>query len=60
MSAEDTRQKLLNLALAVRRDEGLRTVLSTSEQLAVALLLNRHDWLDEMQFTMIGAIDRRG
>ena len=60
MSVENTRQKFLSLALAVRRDEALRTILSTSEMAAVALLLNRADWLDEMQMSLLGAIDRIG
>ena len=60
MTVEETRQKLIRLAFMVHRDEGLRTTLSTSEHLAVALLLNRADWLDEMQITLLGAIDRVG
>lgn len=35
-------------------------VLSTGEQLAAALVLNRADWLAEMGYTMPEAIDRIG
>ena len=35
-------------------------VLSTSEKLAAALILNRHDWLVEMDYTMVEAIARIG
>jgi hypothetical protein len=58
MNANETRQHLLRLALSIKRDEGMRGLLSTAEHLAVALLLNRHDWLDEMSFTMAEAFDR--
>jgi hypothetical protein len=34
--------------------------LSTGEQLAAALVLNRADWLAEMGYTMPEAIDRIG
>jgi len=35
-------------------------VLSTSEQLAAALVLNRADWLAEMRYTLAEAIERVG
>lgn len=35
-------------------------VLSTGEKLAVALVLNRPDWLAEMNYTLAEAIDRVG
>lgn len=35
-------------------------VLSTGEQLAAALVLNRADWLAEMGYTMAEAVDRIG
>jgi hypothetical protein len=35
-------------------------VQSTGEKVAVALVLNRADWLAEMQYTLAGAIDRSG
>ena len=60
MAAVETRARLLSLALMVRRDDGLREVCSTAERLAVSLLLNRHEWLDELGYTTIGAIDRLG
>jgi hypothetical protein len=60
MAAVETRDTYLRLALSVRRDNDMRKVMSTGEALAVALLLNRHDWLSEMGFTMVGAFDRLG
>jgi hypothetical protein len=36
------------------------TVQSTGERVAVALVLNRSDWLAEMQYTLAEAIDRSG
>jgi hypothetical protein len=35
-------------------------VQSTGEKVAVALVLNRADWLNEMEFTLAEAIDRSG
>lgn len=35
-------------------------VLSTSEKLATALVLNRQDWLREMDYTIAEAIERVG
>ena len=35
-------------------------VLSTGEKLAVAFVLNRPDWLAEMNYTLVEAIDRIG
>lgn len=35
-------------------------VLSTGEALAAALVLNRSDWLDEMNYTIVEAIERVG
>jgi len=36
------------------------TVQSTGEKVAVALLLNRADWLAEIDYTIAEAIDRSG
>jgi hypothetical protein len=36
------------------------TVQSTGEKLAVALVLNHADWLEEMKYTIAEAIDRSG
>jgi hypothetical protein len=35
-------------------------VQSTGEKVAVALALNRADWLDEIQYTIAEAIERSG
>lgn len=35
-------------------------VQSTGEKLAVTLVLNRADWLEEMQYTIAEAIERSG
>jgi hypothetical protein len=36
------------------------SVMSTGEKVAVALALNRADWLAEMDYTLADAIDRTG
>ncbi len=36
------------------------SVMSTGEKVAVALALNRADWLAEMQYTLAEAINRTG
>lgn len=36
------------------------SVQSTGEKVAVALVLNRADWLTEMDYTIVEAIDRAG
>lgn len=36
------------------------SAMSTGEQAAVALVLNRHDWVNRMGFTMVQAIERAG
>jgi len=52
----------LNDILIKSRDaaKGGFDVLSTGEKLAAALVLNRPDWLRDMDYTMAEAIDRVG
>ncbi len=40
--------------------DGAWSVQSTGEKLAVALVLNRFDWLQKMDYTMAEALDRVG
>ena len=40
--------------------DGHFNVLSTGEKLAAALVLNRPDWLAEMDYTIVEAIERVG
>lgn len=51
---------LLSFANRVKQNEDERHVLSTSEGLAVALILNRADWLAEAKYTIPEAVDRVG
>jgi hypothetical protein len=54
-------QHLLNKARDAKRgghDAG--SVQSTGEKVAVALVLNRADWLAEYQYTIAEAIERAG
>jgi hypothetical protein len=51
---------LVSLVRRVQQDESELGVLSTSEQLAVAIILNRPDWLAEWRYTLAQAIDRIG
>jgi hypothetical protein len=45
---------------AKRGEHDAWTVQSTGEKVAVALVLNRADWLEEIQYTIAEAIDRSG
>jgi hypothetical protein len=47
-------------AAASADGEDAWSVMSTGERLAVALVLNRHDWLTRMNYTMADAIGRVG
>lgn len=54
-------QQLLNKARdAMRGGHDAWAVQSTGEKVAVALLLNRADWLAEYQYTIAEAIERAG
>ncbi len=54
-------QHLLNKARDAKRGgQDAWAVQSTGEKVAVALVLNRADWLTEYQYTMAEAIDRAG
>lgn len=46
-----------NVALFAKR-RGNTGLLSTGEALTAALVLNRHDWLNEMDYTIAQALDR--
>lgn len=51
---------LLGKCREARDAIGFPGQLSTEERLAAALVLNRHDWLAEEQYTLVEAIDRIG
>jgi hypothetical protein len=54
-------QHLLNKARDAKRGgHGAWSVQSTGEKVAVALVLNRADWLAEYQYTIPEAIERAG
>ena len=50
-------QRTIEVARAAARMGGPGP-LSTGEALTAALVLNRHDWLDEMDYTIAEALDR--
>jgi hypothetical protein len=57
----DHHQHLLHKARDAKRGgHGAWTVQSTGERVAVALVLNRADWLAEMSYTLAEAIERSG
>jgi len=57
----DRYQHLLQKARDAKRGgHGAWTVQSTGERVAVALVLNRADWLAEMSYTIAEAIERSG
>lgn len=49
--------RVIQVALYAQR-RGDTGALSTGESLTAALVLNRHDWLNEMGYTMAQALDR--
>ncbi len=49
--------RVINVALFAKR-RGDTGPLSTGEALTAALVLNRHDWLKEMDYTIAQALDR--
>jgi len=57
----DRHQQLLRKARDAKRGgHGAWTVQSTGERVAVALVLNRADWLAEMDYSIGEAIERSG
>jgi hypothetical protein len=60
MTEDEIASRILRLAVLVEKDETSRAVLSTNERIAVALILDRKDWLIQMSWTILGAIDRLG
>lgn len=51
------RDRIIAVALAAKR-RGEPGSLSTGEALTAALVLNRHDWLAELDYTIAQALDR--
>jgi hypothetical protein len=57
----DRYNHLLNKARSAKRGgHSAWTVQSTGEKVAVALVLNRADWLEEFDYTIAEAIERAG
>lgn len=56
----DTVEVIRHLVRTVEANPDRRGVFSTGEFLAVALVLNRHDWLEAAHYTMLEAIERLG
>jgi hypothetical protein len=58
----DIGQRILHMVETVQRDEKRFGVFSTGEKLAVALVLDRRDLLEEVNggYTMLEAIERLG
>jgi len=55
-------ERIARLEMMVEADQH-RSALgpwSTGECLAVALILNRHDWLEAMEHTILEALERLG
>jgi len=60
MTNDEITARILRLDALVEKDEASRTVLSTNERIAVALVLDRKVWLDQMSWALLAAIDRLG
>jgi hypothetical protein len=59
--SNDRYNHLLNKARSAKRGgHGAWAVQSTGEKVAVALVLNRADWLEEFDYTIAEAIERAG
>lgn len=58
MTDDEITATILRLTVLVENDETSRAVLSTNERIAVALVLDRKDWLDQMSWSILAAIDR--
>ena len=60
-TSSDRYNHLLSKALSAKRGgHDAWAVQSTGEKVAVALALNRADWLEEQGYTIAEAIDRAG
>ena len=51
---------LLGKAREAKKHPDARHVMSTGEKLTVALVLNKPEWLVEMDYTLAEAVDRVG
>ena len=60
MPLSSTAETIQKLVENVQEDEKRIGVLSTGEQLAVALVLDRKDLLEAFQYTMLEAVNRLG
>jgi len=49
--------RVIQVSLFAKRNDGTGP-LSTGEALTAALVLNRHDWLTDMDYTIAQALDR--
>jgi hypothetical protein len=59
--SNDRYNHLLNKAKSAKRGgHSAWAVQSTGEKVAVALVLNRADWLEEFDYTLAEAIERTG
>jgi hypothetical protein len=53
-------QEITRRVAAVEEDESRIGLYSTGEKLAVALVLDRKDWLEEWRYTILEAVERLG
>ena len=53
-------RQLRSCVVAAQSNQARRGVMSTGERLAVALILNRADWLAEENYTIADAVARVG
>jgi hypothetical protein len=61
MTDDEMIATILRMVAQVEKDEVSRRVFSTGQQIAIAFVLNRKDWLNEMAYgDMLAAIERLG
>jgi len=57
MTEDEITERIVKM---VEKEDASRGAFSTSEQIAIALVLDRADWLKQLGWTILGAIDGLG
>jgi hypothetical protein len=60
MTEDEITEHIVRMVEQVEKDEANRNAFSIGEQIAIALVLDRADWLKELGWTILGAIDGLG
>ena len=60
MTDDEITEHIVRMVEQVEKDEANRNAFSIGEQIAIALILDRADWLKDLGWTILGAIDGLG